>query len=150
MALVKSLFMKSMCVPRPAVILIVLSIAFTACTKNQTTFNSSTEQSLVQNTWSVDYYFSSQDLTGNYAASKLLFSSTGDAAFEKNGSVITGNWAWSVDHANHETITLQFNSNDGEITALNKSWKVMNHSDASLQFEQSDGSTDVLFRLKAQ
>ncbi|HEY1871665.1 MAG TPA: hypothetical protein VGG71_11450, partial [Chitinophagaceae bacterium] len=52
--------------------------SFTRCKQDTAGLTSATEQTLVKNPWTVDYYFNNQDMTSNFASSKLLFSSTGN------------------------------------------------------------------------
>lgn len=123
---------------------------FTHCTQDTAGLTSATEQTLVKNPWTVDYYFNNLDMTSNFASSTLLFSSTGNVGFQKNGEMIAGTWKRSVDASNNELITLQFNNGDVTLDQLNRSWKLASRTTTSLQFEETDGTTQILFRLKTQ
>jgi len=123
---------------------------FTRCKQDTTGFTSATEQTLVKNAWTVDYYFNNQDMTGDFTSSKLLFSSTGNVGFEKNGQLIAGTWKRTVDVSNNELISLQFSNNDVTLEQLNRSWKLVSRTSTSLQFEETNGATQILFRLKTQ
>jgi len=122
----------------------------TRCKQDTTGFTSATEQTLVKNAWTVDYYFNNQDMTGDFTSSKLLFSSTGNVGFEKNGQLIAGTWKRTMDVSNNELITLQFSNNDVTLEQLNRSWKLVSRTSISLQFEETNGATQILFRLKTQ
>jgi hypothetical protein len=110
---------------------------------------SPTEEVLVRNVWAVDYYYNSQDMTGEYSSARLLFSSTGAVGFLINGKTTSGRWTRTVDADNNELIDLQFNTSNADINRLNESWKLISRSGNSLQFEGNSG-TDVLFRIKSQ
>jgi hypothetical protein len=142
--------MKNVNVFSTAFLLLSLSFVFTRCTPDTTGLVPSTEEVLVRNTWSVAYYYHNQDMTNNFGSSKLLFSSTGAVGYQKDGVTIPGTWSKAVNTSNNETITLQFNTSDANISQLNKSWKLTDRSASSLQFEETDGTTNILFRIQTQ
>ena len=123
---------------------------FTHCKQDTAGFTSATEETLVKNAWTVDYYFNNQDMTSNFTSSKLLFSSTGNVGCQKDGQIIAGAWKRTVDASNNELISLQFNNGDVTIDQLNRSWKLVSRTNTSLQFEETDGASEILFRLKTQ
>jgi hypothetical protein len=133
----------------PFAILLFSFFLLNSCTRNKTDLVSSTEQALVKNIWTVDYFFNNQDMTTEFKSSQLLFSSTGAVGFQKNGETIPGRWKRTLDVSKNEVITLQFNTNNAEISQLSQSWKLVGNSDNSLQFEESGGS-DMFFRIKTQ
>jgi hypothetical protein len=137
--------------PKPcfAVLLFSLCLLFTRCSQDKTELFSPTEEVLVKNIWTVDYYYNTQDMTDEYSSSRLLFSSTGAVGFQKNGETTPGKWSIKIDAANNELIDLQFNTSNADIGRLNESWKLIGRSANSLQFEGNSG-TDILFRLKSQ
>jgi len=144
------LFMKNVRVFSSALALLALSLIFSRCSKGTAGPVSSTEQILITNIWSVDYYFHNQDMTNSYNSSKLLFSITGAVGYQKDGETIAGKWSRTVDTSNNELITLQFNTTDASIEGLNKSWELIDRTSSSLQFEKTDGTANILFRLKTQ
>ena len=144
------LFMKNVRVFSSALALLALSLIFSRCSKDTAGPVSSTEQILITNIWSVDYYFYNQDMTNSYNSSKLLFSITGAVGYQKDGETIAGKWSRTVDASNNELITLQFNTTDASIEGLNKSWELIDRTSSSLQFEKTDGTANILFRLKTQ
>jgi hypothetical protein len=129
--------------------LLTLSILLIRCTRNAESVTSATEQALIKNVWFVDYYFQDQDMTSSYSSSRLLFSSTGAVGYQKDGETIAGEWSRTVDGSKNETIHLQFNSADPDISRLNRSWKLADRAANSIQFEETDGTSKTLFRLKA-
>ena len=133
-----------------AIIVLLVSVLFSRCTKDTSDTVSSTEQVLIKTPWSIDYYFDLQDMTGTYTHSRLLFSSTGAVGYQKTGQAFMGKWSRKVDASNNELIDLQFNTTDADVMQLNRTWKLTDHTASSLQFEQTDGSDTVLFRLKVQ
>jgi hypothetical protein len=130
--------------------LLSLSFILTRCTPDTTGLVPSTEEVLVRNAWSVDYYFHNQDMTNDFGSSRILFSSTGAVGYQRNGETIPGTWTKTVDALNNELITIHFNTTDVNISRLNESWKLTNRSASSLQFEETDGITNILFRIKTQ
>ncbi|HEY2721976.1 MAG TPA: hypothetical protein VGI82_09625, partial [Chitinophagaceae bacterium] len=108
-----------------AFILLIFSLLFAGCTKNSDAVVSSTEEMLVKSPWFIDYYFDSQDMTSSYSSSRLLFSSTGVVGYQSNGQTIVGKWSSSVDVSNNEMVDLQFDTNNADVMALNKSWKLV-------------------------
>src|SRR5438477_7227391 len=98
--------------PKPlfASILFSLYLVFNGCSADKSVFVSSTEEVLVKNVWTVDYYYNSQDMTDEFSSSRLLFSSTGVVGFQINGQTISGKWSRKIDAANNELIDLQFNT----------------------------------------
>jgi hypothetical protein len=128
--------------------LLILSILLIQCTKKAESVASATEQTLIKNSWSVDYYFQDQDMTSSYSSSKLLFSSTGAVGYQKDGETIAGKWSRTVDGSKNETINLQFNSADANINRLNRSWQLVEMAQSFIQFEETDGASKTLFRLK--
>ena len=130
--------------------LLFLSLVLTRCTQDTTGLVPSTEEVLVRNVWSVDYYFHNQDMTNDFGSSRILFSSTGAVGYQRNGETIPGTWTKTVDALNNELITLHFNTADVNVNRLNESWKVTNRSSSSLQFEEAAGGTNILFRIKTQ
>jgi hypothetical protein len=130
--------------------LLSLSFILTRCTPDTTGLVPSTEEVLVRNAWSVDYYFHNQDMTNDFGSSRILFSSTGAVGYQRNGETIPGTWTKTVDALNNELITIHFNTTDVNISKLNESWKLTNRSATSLQFEETDGITNILFRIKTQ
>jgi hypothetical protein len=137
--------------PKPlfAAFLLSLSLIFTRCSPDKSGLFSSTEEVLVRNVWTVDYYYNTQDMTDEYSSSRLLFSPRGAVGYQKNGETITGKWSRAVDSANHELIDLEFTTANANIIRLNESWKLISRSANSLEFEGNSG-TDILLRLKAQ
>ena len=137
--------------PKPlfAALLLSLSLIFIRCSSDKDQFFSSTEEVLVRNAWTVDYYYNTQDMTDEFTSSRLLFSSTGAVGFQKNGETIAGKWSRTIDAANNELIDLQFTTANADIIRLNESWKLISRSANTLEFEGSSG-TDILFRLKTQ
>ena len=142
--------MKNVKVFSSAFILLSLFFTFTRCTPDTAGLVPSTEEVLVRNTWSVDYYFHTQDMTTSFSSSRLLFSTTGAVGYQKDGETIAGTWSRGIDASNNEMLTLQFNTMDANISRLNKSWKLTGRSAGSLQFEETDGTTNTLFRIKTQ
>jgi len=120
---------------------------FCSCSKDNTVF-SSTEELLISNPWSVDYYFHHQDMTEVYGNSMLLFSSTGAVGFRQNGNTVGGKWSSTIDASNNELIDLQFNTADIDIMDLNKSWILTSRTTNSLLLEQTDGADTVVLRLR--
>jgi hypothetical protein len=127
-----------------------LCFLFTGCTPDTTGLVPSTEDVLIRNAWSVDYYFHNQDMTNDFGSSRILFSSTGAVGYQRNGETIAGTWTKSIDALNNELITLHFNTTDVNVSRLNESWKLTSKSMSSLQFEETDGVTNILFRIKTQ
>jgi hypothetical protein len=130
--------------------LLSLCFVLTRCTPDTTGLVPPTEEVLVRNAWSVDYYFHNQDMTNDFGSSRILFSSTGAVGYQRNGETIPGTWTKTVDALNNELITIHFNTTDVNISRLNESWKLTNRSASSLQFEETDGITNILFRIKTQ
>ena len=138
--------------PKPfftALLLLTSCLVLSHCSRDNVGLVSPTEEVLVRNVWAVDYYYNSQDMTGEYSSARLLFSSTGAVGFLINGKTTSGRWTRTVDADNNELIDLQFNTSNASILRLNESWKLTSRSANSLQF-QGNGGTDVLFRIKAQ
>lgn len=133
-----------------AALLLSLSFVFSRCTPDTTGVISSTEEVLVSNIWSVDYFFHDQDMTGDFGSSRILFSSTGAVGYQRNGETIPGNWVRTVDASNNELITIHFNTTDPNISRLNESWKLTSRLASSLQFEENNGGTNILFRIRTQ
>jgi len=127
-----------------------LCIVFTHCQRDTTGFNPSTEEVLVRNAWSIDYYYHNQDMTNDYGSSRILFSSTGAVGYQRNGETIAGTWTKTIDALNNEFLTLHFSTSDASVSRLNESWKLTNKSASSLQFEETDGVSNILFRIKTQ
>lgn len=129
--------------------LLFFSFILPQCSKNNVNLNA-TEEVLIRHSWSVDYYFKTQDMTGDFADSKLLFSSTGSVGFEKNGVVTAGTWNKSVDGSNNEFVSIQFNTSDVNINKLSTNWKLTDRIEDKMQFEGNDGSNNIVFRIKIQ
>ena len=132
-----------------AALLLSFCLLFSRCTPDTTGLVSSTEEVLIKNVWSIDYYFNNQDMTNNFGGSRLLFSSTGSVGYQKNGETISGTWSKITDASNNEFITLHLNTKDADATRLNESWMLTSRSASSIQFEETSG-TGILFRIKAQ
>jgi hypothetical protein len=132
-----------------AAFLLSICFSFTHCTPDTTGFVPSTENVLVRNIWSVDYFFYNQDMTNDFGSSRILFSGTGAVGYQKNGETIAGSWSKTLDASNNELITLHFNTTDPSVSKLNESWKVISKSASSLQFEESSGGT-ILFRIRTE
>jgi hypothetical protein len=137
--------------PKPlfASILFSLYLVFNGCSADKSVFVSSTEEVLVKNVWTVDYYYNSQDMTDEFSSSRLLFSSTGVVGFQINGQTISGKWSRKIDAANNELIDLQFNTSNANVGMLNETWKLTDRSPNLLQFEDN-GTTNVRFRIRTQ
>jgi len=135
--------------PKPlfAAFLFSLCLVFSGCSK--TVFISSTEEVLVKNVWTVDYYYNTQDMTDEFSSARLLFSSTGAVGYQINGETIAGKWSRTFDAANNELIDLQFNTSNANAGMLNETWRLMSRSSNLLQF-QDNSSTDVRFRIRTQ
>jgi hypothetical protein len=137
--------------PKPlfATFLFSLCLVFNGCRPDKSVFMSSTEEVLVKNVWTVDYYYNSQDMTDEFSSSRLLFSSTGVVGYQINGQTIAGKWSRKIDAANNELIDLQFNTSNANLGMLNETWKLMERSPDLLQFEDN-GTTSVRFRIRTQ
>ena len=129
-----------------AIFSITLMFVFFGCTPDSSVAPT-TEDVLVKNMWSVDYYYHTQDMTSEFNPSRILFSSTGAVAYQKNGVTIPGTWSKVVDASGNELVNLNFNTSDGSISRLNESWKIIDRTSTYFQFEESTG---VLFRIKVQ
>ena len=132
-----------------AAFILSFSFFFSRCTPDTTGLVSSTEEVLVKNVWSIDYYFNNQDMTNNFGSSRLLFSSTGSVGYQKNGETVSGTWSKTSDASNNEFITLHFNTKDADIIRLNESWMLTSRSTSSIQFVET-GGTGIFFRIKVQ
>jgi hypothetical protein len=126
--------------------LLFSTFIFSGCDKNVDL--TATEQIMIRNSWSVDYFFTTADMTGDYADGKILFSSTGAVGYQKGGVTTPGTWTKSVDGSNTEWYSIQFNTNDPAISKLTKAWKLTERMDNSLQFEGTDSTTNTVFRIK--
>ena len=137
--------------PKPLfpVLLFSVFLIFSGCKSDTSDLFSSTEEVLVKNIWTVEYYFNNQNMTGQFSSSRLLFSSTGAVGYQKNGETTSGKWSRTFDAANNELIDLQFNTSNVDINRLNESWMLIDRSSSSLQFEGNSGAHIVL-RIKAQ
>jgi len=137
--------------PKPLfpILLFSLFLIFTGCKADTEDLFSSTEEVLVKNIWTVEYYFNNQDMTGEFSSSRLLFSSTGAVGYQKNGETTSGKWSRTFDAANNELIDLQFNTSNVDVNRLNESWKLISRSRSSLEFEGNSGA-DIILRIKAQ
>ena len=137
--------------PKPlfAAFLLSFSLIFIRCNPDRSELFSSTEEVLVRNTWTVDYYYNAQDLTDEFSSSRLLFSSTGAVGYQINGETIAGRWSRKIDAANNELIDLQFNTSNANVGMLNETWKLISRSPNLLQFDDNS-STDVHFRIRTQ
>src|ERR1051326_6250386 len=142
--------MKNVRVFTTAFVLLCSCLVFTRCTPDTTGLTPSTEDVLIRNAWSVDYYYHNQDLTNNFQSANILCSSAGAVGYIKDGVTVAGRWSKSVDASNNELITLQFSTGDPNIEQLNKSWKLTDRTTSALQFVETDGTTNILLRIKTQ
>ena len=126
-----------------AAFLFSVSLLFSRCSADTAGLVPSTEESLVRNIWSVDYYYQNQDLTDNFSAANLVFSPTGVVAYKKGGATIGGHWTKTV-LSDVEVINLQFDSNDPDIIRLSDSWRLTGRSASYIQFEQNAGASTLL------
>jgi hypothetical protein len=129
-----------------AAIVLLSLVFFINCTPDSSVAPT-TEDLLVKNSWSVDYYFHGQDMTSEFNPSTILFSTTGTAVYQKDGETIAGTWNKTANLSGEELITLNFNTSDAIISRLNDSWRVVDHSSNYFQFDESNG---VLFRIRVQ
>jgi len=133
-----------------AAFLLPLLLLFSRCTPDTAGLIPSTEEVLVSNIWSVDYFFHDQDITGDFGSARILFSSTGAVGYQQNGETIPGTWVKTVDASNNELLTIHFNTSDMNVGKLNQSWKLTSRSTSSLQFEEISVGTNILFRIRTQ
>lgn len=145
----KSIFMKNSRVFATAFALF-LCVVLVQCTPDTSGITPATEDVLIRKSWTVDYYYHNQDMTNTFVSSKILFSSTGSVGYLKDGVTIPGTWSKGVDASHNELIMLQFNTSDANIIQLNKSWRLTDRTINSFQFVENDGTTNILFRIKAQ
>jgi hypothetical protein len=130
-------------------LLLPLCLVSIRCTPDATGVVSPTEDVLIRNIWSVDYFYYNQDMTNDFGSSRILFSSTGAVGYQRNNETIPGTWSKTVDALNNEVITLHFHTTDPNVSRLNESWKLTNRTISSLQFEAISG-TNSLFRIRTQ
>ena len=134
-----------------AALILPLCLFFSRCTPDTAGLIPSTEEVLVSNIWSVDYFFHDQDMTGDFGSSRILFSSTGAIGYQRNGETIPGTWVKTMDAAsNNELLTIHFNTSDINVGKLNQSWRLTGRSTVSLQFEENNGGNNILFRIRTQ
>src|SRR4030095_1993879 len=95
--------------PKPlfAALLLSFSLIFIRCSSDTTDLVPSTEEVLVKNIWTVDYFYNNQDMTGEFSSSRLLFSSTGVVGYQKSGETTGGTWSKQTDPDNNELVILQ-------------------------------------------
>ena len=110
----------------------------------------STQDLLIRSSWSVDYFFDAQDVTGNYTNGKILFSNTGAVGYQKDGVTTPGNWAITKDLSGNEMMSVHFETTDPYISKLNQTWNLTDHSSNSFQFGANDGLNDLTLRIKVQ
>ena len=136
--------------PLFASLTLILSVFFSDCTKDNTT-TSTTEEALIRSNWAVDYYFNNQDLTSNYGSYRLLFSSTGLLAAQKDNETIMGNWSNSIDVNNNEVLDLSFNTSDANLIQLSHQWKLVNKTSTTIEFEETEHvNAQEVFRIRKQ
>lgn len=127
-----------------------ITLFFTSCTKS-TESVTPTEKLLVSKAWSVDYFFNSQDITSQYGNARLLFSSTGNVGYQKDGQIIAGTWSKRTDNLDNELITLNFNTTDAAIEKLSDEWMVTNRSNSTLQLQEvTTAGANSLLRIKTE
>ncbi|MFI5133049.1 MAG: hypothetical protein ACHQEB_01870 [Chitinophagales bacterium] len=133
-----------------ALLLFSLAIFFSNCTPDRDII-SSTEETLTQSNWSVDYYFQAQDLTAEYAGYRLLFSATGTVAAQKGNEIIQGTWGKVVDVNTDEIITINFSTSDTTLSKLNLGWRLVNKTSSTLLFEDNGQvNTSSQLRIKKE
>jgi hypothetical protein len=127
-----------------------IMIFFSNCTPDHN-FVSSTEEILTQSNWSVDYYFTTQDLTSEYGGYRLLFGTAGTITAQKENALIQGTWDKVVDVNTNEIVTINFNTSDVNLSKLNQGWKLIGQTSSTLQFEDYDHiSNPSQFRIRKQ
>jgi hypothetical protein len=127
-----------------------ITLLFTSCTKS-TDSVTATEKLLVSKAWSVDYFFNSQDITSQYGNARLLFSSTGNVGYQKDGQVIAGTWSKRTDNLDNELISLQFNTSDPAISKLSDEWMIVTRSNNTLQLQEvTTAGSNSLLRIKTE
>ena len=136
--------------PRLVIASLSLLLFFSHCTPDQTLI-SSTEEILTRSSWTVDYYFETQDMTSQYENYRLLFSNTGTVTVQIGNEINSGTWNKTIDTDNNEMITLDFNTADINLSKLNQEWKLINRTSSTIEFEDaSQLITTILFRIKKQ
>src|SRR5215212_46862 len=124
-------------------------IFFTGCVQDPARYDTiSTEDVLTHSSWSVDYYFQNQDLTDQFGNCRLLFSTTGTVAVQKETETLYGTWNKTTDN-NAEFIHIHFTTSDPTINLLGQDWKLMDKSSVSLLFQETDPTLTNL-RIKKQ
>jgi hypothetical protein len=140
-------FMKSL---KLLIVLSTLSCLslFSSCSKENNPV-SVTSDLLVRSKWSVDYYFSNENLTANYEGYQLLFSTSGLLVAKHENNMITGEWSSAPDLNSNEVLTIHLDTTDPDLLKLNQQWKVSAKTSVLIQLETPvTGSAPVIFNIR--
>ena len=117
----------------------------TSCTKDQVeNYHDNTKEIITQGKWTVEYFFSDQDLTAQYDNYNFVFLGNGSLTAEGPGPELTGTWSMIRDANRNDVIRIQVNSQDPHFAAISEQWRVTGKTLQSVNM--ADGNNQLNIR----
>jgi hypothetical protein len=106
-------------------LLVFVSLLFTNCTKDQNeSYKSTTSEIISQGKWSVDYFFSGQNITSQYGNYQFNFTGNGSLKASDGLNELSGNWKMIRDVNGNDVLQIRILTQDPYLSELNANWNV--------------------------
>lgn len=129
-----------------ALLLAITAIAFN-CSPAQD-IKLSTEETLVRNGWSVDYYFQQQDITSEFVNYRLTFNAAGSVFLRNNNESVSGSWNRIMDVSQTEIIGMNITTSNPSLYKLNGTWELIGQTSTTMTFEESQNPGASVLRIR--
>jgi len=121
-----------------AYLLVVISTSlFTRCTPENLDYGSTTKETITKTKWSVDYFFTGQDMTAQFSNYKINFAGNGTVIANDGTTSVNGTWSMVTDINRNEL--LRINMSEAHLQGLNDQWTVKQTSDDVLSMKSAVG-----------
>lgn len=125
--------------PTVSFILLLASLVFTNCTKDQqVNYSDTTKEIITQGKWTVEYFFIDQDLTSNYSHYQFVFLGNGTLTATGYGQAVNGTWNIIRDENRNEVLQILINSGDPSLNEINEHWNVAGKSFVKLSMVEGN------------
>jgi hypothetical protein len=117
-------------------LLVASSILFTNCTKDQNeSYKSTTREIISQGKWSVDYFFSGQNITSQYGSYQFNFIGNGSLKATDGLNELSGSWKMIRDVNGNDVLQIEILTQDPHLSELNANWNVIEKQPGSVSMQ---------------
>jgi hypothetical protein len=108
-------------------LLIIISTSLFSCTQENLNYGSTTKEAITKAQWSVDYFYSGQDLTAQFSNYKINFTGNGTVTANDGATSVNGTWNMITDVYRNDVLSI--NISELHLQGLNEQWTIKQTSE---------------------